>query len=256
LTRALLALAAALFVAALSGCGEDTEAAPKGSPADRHGSGAVDTVVLGEEIRARLVAASDLYAERRPGDARIHLRVAAQRYPELSPRVAREDARLDREIRAGFERVDALMAERVSFDEVRDLLGPLSDQLLGGALVALVDDEARGDRGLEAEVARRLMTEMAGTFAQGSGAGPAPAAAERLSLQYSYGLLDRAVSIARGLAKSIGTQKEAVSGTLTEIREESFPEGVADPTPQPPEEVAAAAARVNAALARRYSLDG
>jgi hypothetical protein len=252
LRRALLALAAAACVAAVSGCGEDTEAAPHGSPVERHGEQAVATVQQIEQIRARLVAAADLYGLRQAGDARLHLRVAQSRWAELEPRVEPEDAVLAREMSAGFERIDRLMADRATFDSVRDLLSPLSDQLLGGVTAALLDQDATADRGLQAEVTRRIVTEMAGTFAQGTRPGDDPA--RRTSLQYSYGLMARAQAIARGLSKSLGAEKDDVTNTLSNVRERNFPDGLDHPQPKPAEAMSAAAARITAALARRYDL--
>jgi hypothetical protein len=253
LRRIALAAAALASAAALSACGDGNggQSAPQGPPAARHGEQPILVYQRIERVRARLVAASDLYFLRRIPEARAQLAIGGSGYRSLSAGVRREDALLDREILAAFPAVDRLMLQGVAFDTMRDRLSPLLDQLLGGAAAVLIPAGAREDRGLQAEALSRLLEDLNAEYSRSQRAsGPE---ADR-TLEYAYGLLARAQSVARGLSESLGPKKDQVTEGIAGIRDDSFPDNLLNPTPRPVAEVDASVGNVQRALEQRFRL--
>ena len=239
----------------LAACGGDESPAPQGPPAARHGADPVSVLARVEELRSRLVAASDLYALRQDQDARAHLDGARTAYAPLGPRVQAEDPILDREIHAAFDRIAAAIARGEDPDFARGRIGLLGGQLMDAVAEALIAAPARTDAGVRAEVMLATTQSLERAYSEGT-AGP-PNAEGRRAVQRAYGLLARSQLIARATAGSLGPQKDAVVETLSRLRERAFPTGILPP-PSPPlaSEVAKAVGRVQAALAERFALRG
>lgn len=252
MTRARGLAAAALAALALAGCGGDGDGEPAtGDPAARHGERPIEIVLTIERARARLTAASELYATGRAEDALVQLRHARRIWSELSGEVRARDPVLEREISAAFAAVEGDMSRSRPFDTVRDRLSPLGAQLLGGVLDELVEQDARADEGLKAEVLRRLMPALAQAYAQGAGDGPGA----RLSLEHAYGLLVRAQALTRDIASKLGPKRDAAINGLKDLRSEAFPEGAVLPAVRlPPARVQEAAEAVREALSERFGL--
>lgn len=218
---------------------------PKGKPAARAGPAAIQSLTQFELVRARLLLAGDLWGVRRGPEALRWVAAARRAYRALSPRVAAKDARLDGETLAAFDRIGARIRQGQSFDNVRDLLSPLSGQLLDGAVGVLGLRDAAKDVGVEAAVCDRLLSASSEAYAFPPDA-----------FQESYGLFARGQTVARPLAPSMGPAvKHDVIDGLSGLREKAFPEGVAEP--RPPYPVApyrAAIAKARAALAGRFGL--
>lgn len=260
-----------LLLALLAGaCGQsEEEAPPRGPAAERHGERAVAALTRAEDVRARLVAASDLYGLRAVEDARGHLAAARATYAPLSPRAGARDRRLDVEISRAFSLVDARMRRGASPARVEEPINLLTGQLLDGALDLLLAPAARADPGVRAEALRRTSSALARRFAKGSG--PGGGRGTRRARQHAYGLLARSQILARGLSGALGPEREPVVFALGSIRFEAYPLGlsprpptgavVGDPprvTPPPPPaaRVAALTGAVRAALERRFALGG
>ena len=203
-----------------------------------------------ERVRAGLVSASDLYGVGRPAPARRHLARAETIYAAQLGRGTRaRDRLLYREIVAAFAVVDMGMREREQLIVVRDRLGLLSGQLLDGSEELLVPAAARNDAGARALVLSDTLAEMQGTYAAGLADGDA------FAVEHAYGLLVRAQSQARGLAPSLGEQREAVIEALSTLRTRAFPLGIMrPPSAAPASEMSARTERIRGALEERYRL--
>ena len=264
---AALVLALALLVGA---CGQgEEEVPPRGSAAERHGERAVAALTRAEDVRARLVAASDLYGLRAVGDARGHLAAARATYAPLSPAVGARDRRLGVEISRAFSLVDARMRRSASPARVEEPINLLTGQLLDGALELVLASAARADPGVRAEALRRTSSTLTRRFSKGVGSGGGRGTAR--AHQHAYGLLARSQILARGLSGALGPERDPVVFALGSIRLEAYPLGlsprpptgavVGDPprvTPPPPpaSRVAALTGAVRAALERRFALGG
>jgi hypothetical protein len=238
----------------LLACGGEAQPVPLGPPAERHGAAATRSLLQIERVRARLVAAINLYEIGRRHEARRHLADAASGYRRLAPRVVGRDALLDREIRVALEDGVAGMARAAPAGPVLARLRPLTGQLLDGVAQALLPARALEDPGLRAEVLGRVVELLREQYAVGVAARSRPE--RRLGLQRAYGLLARAQILARGLSPDLGPQREDVVEPLAGIRDRAFPLGIErPPTPPPsPLRVSRAAARVQEALERRFRL--
>ena len=241
---------------ALSGCGgAEPVAVPKGPPAARHGERTLLEMEVIEEIRAGLVSSSDLYAAQRAPAARRHAQRARALYAARVARGVRgRDRALHRELSAAFVAVDADMRRSAPLDAVRERIGALRGQLLDAAEALLVPASARADAGARAEVLVRTLDTMDRACAYGLG--PAARLPEgRFYVERAYGLLARAQSSARGLAASLGPQKDPVLLALSGLRLRAFPAGVLRPaTAAPAAEVRERVRRLQRTLRERYRL--
>lgn len=236
------AIAALMLLPA--GCGDD-DRPPTGPPRDRFGSGAVEGVFAVETIRARLVPVTDLVGIGRHDEAAVQLRAARRLWSRISGRISRADPVLEREVSAGFARVESAIARKGTFDAVRDVAGPLAGQLLGGVREELVEKQARLDPGVNAVVIVRLLDRMESAY---EGAGPA-------SLQHAFGTVDRAQAVAREIAGDLGRERDAVIEGLKALREHAFPDGIVLPSEQAPlADIRRMADRIRAALEDRFGL--
>lgn len=239
---ALAALAALMLLPA--GCGGD-DPPPTGPPRDRFGAEAVQGVFTVETIRARLVPVTDLVGIGRHDEAAVHLRQARRLWSRISGRIRRDDPVLEREVSAGFARVESAIARQGTFDAVRDVTGPLGGQLLGGVREDLVEKDARLDPGVNAATLIRLLDRMEDAYEAGDPA----------SLQHVFGIVDRARAVARDIAGDLGPRRDAVIEGLKALREEAFPDGIVLPAQQAPlAEVQRRADEIRAALEDRFEL--
>jgi hypothetical protein len=233
--RAIAVLAAALALVGVPACGEAADPAPVGGPAlALAGERGLADLFAVEVIRARLRAASDLYGLGRREDAAAHLAAAREGYAGLSRRVSVREPRLDREIRVALHLLDRWMAEGETRERVRERISPVADQLMEGALSALVWSAVRFDPRVQAETLRRLLRELDTTYAR---AAPPPAPGDdraRRAFQRAYGLLARAQIVASDIQDSLGPVRDPVVLPLATLRAQAFPGDLGPPPP--PEE--------------------
>ena len=242
-----LFLLLALCALVAGGCGGDDDAPAAGPPSERFGEAPVRGVLAVEEIRAELVAASDLYAIGRRENALIHLRAARNLWSLVSAPVRRGDAVLEREVSAAFGLVEATMSRATTFDTVRDRLSPLGAQLLGGVREELVPDkEARLDPGVSAAVVVRLLDQAESEYAEGG-------VRER---EHAFGLIDRSQATAREIAGDLGGRRDAVIEGLKALRDAAFPDELLTPPAEQGEltDFAQRAEEIRAALRDRFDL--
>jgi hypothetical protein len=245
-------LALALAGAAPAGCGEDDEP-PQGPPAARHGEGPIRDLLAVQAVGARLEAAADQAAKGSFPDAREQLRLARRGYGRVSPRVAGEDAVLDREVRAALGAVDAALARRDPPAAVGERINPLKGQLLDGVEDALVERRVRNDSGLRAEVASRGLDAFEREYAAAVRDGPRGRG--RLAFQHSYGLMVKSLGKVLSIADELGAQRGPVLVDLIALRDRTFPsQSAAPPAPRPAAEVISAADRAQRGLAERWGL--
>ena len=240
--RAVAAAAAAL---ALAGCGSDEGGVPRGDPAVRHGEAAVRDYLAVEEVRSHLAAASDYYYSGGSAPtARTLVGQAHDRYRSLGVRVKARDAVLDREIEVAFGRADRALARGATPDGARDTIAPLLDQLLDGAVQALVPRDARQDPGLQAGVMAQLLERINVLSSTGL---PQLVAQE-------WGYLRRAQALHVALSEDLGPQKDAVTDAFGSLRDKSFPGGARQPSDADPEPPAQAIDRIRKAVEDRFGL--
>jgi hypothetical protein len=244
-------IAAALVVA---GCGGGTSSAPQGNPDARHGAAAVDSYASVELLRALLIASFDGYnAGGSAADARHQLQRARAAYAPLSPRVAAADPVLEREVTFRFDLLARDLQRGVRPDHYGALAGPLSDQLMDGVSQALVEPQARSDRGLQAEALRRVTSRLAATYdAATSGAADATA---RVAFQESWGLWRRAQALTALLKPALGGATGTVGNTLNALRGSAFPDGPVEPGSPPTAKVDKAGIRIVTALTKRFGFN-
>lgn len=251
-----IAAAAAALAFAIAGCGgsgSGSGGVVKGNPDSRHGPTAVDDYASVELLRARLVASSDsYYAGGSAEDARTQLQRARAAYDVLAERVKKNDPVVDREVTARFDVVAGFMRRGVAPDRYRDLVTPLSDQLMDGVVQALVSQAARTDRGVQAEALRRVTTRLAATYDASAGASDENTA--RLAFEESWGLWRRALSLTTLIKPDLGAQKNAVAGALNGLRDQAFSQGPSILDAPPAERVDAVQAKVSDALNKRFQL--
>jgi len=248
------AAAACLVIAlALAGCGGSGPAVPKGSPDARHGPGAIDAYAQVELLRALLVASSDsFYAGGSADDARSQLRRARAAYDQLGARVGKADPVVHHEVVVRFDRAARELRQGVAPDHYRDIVGPLSDQLMDGVTQALVPPGARSDPGVQAEALRRVALRLAATYDDaGSGGGDARS---RLTFEEAWGLWRRAQALETLLGSDLGSQQDALAAALNDLRGPAFPNGPSEPGQPATPKVDKAAARVVGGLDKRFGL--
>ncbi|MFL5828011.1 MAG: hypothetical protein ACJ76V_15935 [Thermoleophilaceae bacterium] len=248
------ALAAALLAAGCGGSGGTTAPAPKGPPSARHHGKAADYLTDVERTRAGLVAAADLVYIIHPVGARDQVQFASKAYAPLSADVAARIPALDREIRAAFGTNDQLIARRAPFASLQVRLGLVQGQLLDAAYGAISSEAARSDPGVQAVALDRLNAQMASSYA--AAARNWNTARGRQQYETAWGLFSRVQALWRAIGAPLGPQKNAVGNALDTIRTQAFPFGAGQPhTLSPkPAAVAAQAAKIHAAVGRRFGM--
>lgn len=236
---------AALGAVAGCGSGGDGGGIPEGPPAGRHGAAAVESLTHTERIRARLTAASNVYALGERDAAQLHLEQAGRLWEARAGAVRRGDRVLAREIDVAFERVVEQMAGAASFDSVRDRLAPLNGQLLDGVREEVAPKDARLDPGVQAAVLVDLLQRLEAEYARGGVA----------ELQHAYGLVVRCQAVARELAGALGPRRPDVVDALRNLRSSAFPDGAGLPDPPTPaEDVARRSREIRGAVSERFAL--
>jgi hypothetical protein len=249
--RAAALVALALLIA---GCGSGSSSVPRGNPDGRYGPNAVDDYAAVELLRAQLIASSDsYYAGGSATDARIQLQQARAAYDVLAARVRAKDPVVDREVIARFNVVQRDIRDGIAPDHYRDLVGPLSDQLMDGVSQALVSPKARSDRGMQAEALRRVTTRLAATY--DAAAGGADQTTTRLAFQVAWGLWRRALSLNTLIRPDLGSEKDTISNTLANLRGSAFPNGPRIVDSPPAQKVDRASTKVVDALDKRFGFE-
>lgn len=248
------AVAACLATAApLGGCGGSSPKVPHGNPDARRGAQAVDHYAQVEFLRALLVASSDsYYAGGSAEDARSQLRRARTAYDQVAAQVRAGDPVVDREVVVRFDIVARRLQQGIAPDKYRDLVGPLSDQLMDGVAQALVPQAARTDSGVQAEALRRVTLRLSATYdAAGGGTDDTPS---RLAFEESWGLWRRAQALQTLLGADLGSQQGRVMNALGNLRGPAFPNGPIQPDQPAAAKVDAASTRIVRALDGRFGL--
>src|SRR3954471_19642224 len=215
--------AAALVVLTIAGCGSGGGGGhvPRGNPDTRHGPAAVDAYASVELLRALLIASSDsYYAGGAADDARRQLARARAAYDTLAARVRAKDPVLDREVIARFDSLARDIRRGMAPDHYRDLVGPLTDQLMDGVSQALVPEAARSDPGVQAEALRRVTTRLAAAY--DAAAAGADRTSARLAFQESWGLWRRALALTALIKANLGSRGDTVAGSLNKLRGDAF----------------------------------
>jgi hypothetical protein len=251
--RAAVLAAVALLIA---GCGSSgSGAVVRGNPDARHGPAAIDDYSAVELLRARLVGLSDaFYAGGSAGDTRIQLQRARAGYDVLAPRVKAKDPVVDREVVARFNVLTRDLRRGIAPDHFRDLANPLGDQLMDGVAQALVPQDARSDRGVQAEALRRVTARLAATY-DAAAAGAADDTTSRLAFEESWGLWRRALALTTLIKPNLGSQKDTVAGSLNGLRGSAFPDGPVAPTTPSVQKVDGVGTKVIEALNKRFGFD-
>lgn len=248
------AAALAVICVAIAGCGSGggSGGVPKGNPDARHGPTAVDDYAAVELLRAQLVASSDgYYAGGSAADARAQLTRARSAYNVLAGRVKAKDPVVDREVVARFDTLARDIRAGTAPDHYRDLAAPLADQLMDGVSQALVPQAARSDRGVQAEALRRVTTRLAATYDAAS-SGSSDIGTARLAFEEAWGLWRRALALTTLIKPDLGGQKNAVAGSLNNLRGTAFPDGPNLIDAAPAQKVDAAGTKVTDALSKRF----
>jgi hypothetical protein len=137
--------------------------------------------------------------------------------------------RLDHEIRFAFALLTRWMAEGEDPQRVRERIAPVGDQLMDGALEALLPTAVRLDPAVRAAVVRRLLVELDANYRR---AAPPPDDADaRLAMQRAYGLLSRSQHGVQEIEEALGTALLDLSTPLSLLRFEAFPGGLGPPPP-------------------------
>lgn len=244
--RARLALVLAAL-AGLAGCGGSGDDPPDGPPAEVHGLAVVDALTHVERIRARLTAASDVYATGEGDGARQQLATARELWRERAEKVRRGDRVLAREVDVAFGRVEEQMRVASTFDAVRDRLAPLNGQLLDGVREEVAPKSARLDPAVQAGVLAKILDLLVTEYGRGGIA----------ELRHAYGLVVRSQAVAREFAEDLGPRRADVIDALRNLRSRAFPEGAELPaSPLPSSEVAERVNGIREALADRFAIPG
>ena len=245
-------LAAVALALVIAGCGGESASVPKGSPDTRHSAATVDAYASIELLRGLMVASSDsYYAGGSADDAANQLGRARAAYDSLRGGVRRGDAVVDREITVRFNRLERELERGIAPDRYRDLAAPLTDQLMDGALQALVPAAARTDRGVQAEALRRVTARLAATYVAATSSGDAQG---RLAFEEAWGLWRRALALNALIKSDLGPQKDRVSSALNDLRDSAFPDGPAQPATSGADDMEEARADVVEALTERFRL--
>jgi hypothetical protein len=253
LAPCLLAALVALLLAGCGGGGGGGGTVVRGNPETRHGAAAIDDYATVELLRARLVGLSDAYyAGGSADDARLQLERARTGYDVLAPRVKAKDPLVDREVVARFNVLARDIRRGIAPDHFRDLATPLGDQLMDGVSQALVPQDARSDRGVQAEALRRVTARLAATYDAAAAGGDETTA--RLAFEESWGLWRRALALTALIKPNLGSQKNAVAGSLNSLRGSAFPDGPIAPATPSAQKVDSAGTKVADALNQRFGL--
>jgi hypothetical protein len=243
------AVAASLLLAA---CGSTAKPPPlpQGPPTLRHSPAEVDAALTAEQVRAQLVAASSLYGVGKLADSQTHMDAAQSGYAQIAGRVRRGDALLDHEILAAFPVIAGQIARKDAPPQVENRMGLIQGQLLNAAIANAVSLPTRADPTLAAQVTVDLATEGQRDYAAAARNVGSPES--RRAFQDSFGLLTRALAVARGITPALGPQRTAVTGALGAAHNDGFPLGVLQPTSLQLAKVNADVARLKAAIAQRF----
>jgi hypothetical protein len=248
---ALLALACSLAVAA---CGDDDSVSPpKGAPAARHGAQSIDTLFAVENVRSRMLAASNLYGIRSDRDSLGQVRAAHEAYLALSERVRRRDQALAHEFDVAFQDAERGVARGAAIEPVRTRMAQIGGQLSKGASEALTSPDTTADLGVQAELLVRTLDALGREYERGARAGSA--GPDRLAFEHASALLSRAQVIARVIAPALGSRTKDVLDGLNAVRLAAFPLGVARPAaPAPAARVRPQVQRARRIVVRRFAL--
>jgi hypothetical protein len=253
LRQALLgAVLAVPFALAACGGGGNSAPPPQGPPTLRHPAAQVAASLDAEVMRAHLVAASSLYGVGRRAEAQQHMNAAETGYVRLTDLVRAKDPILDREINAAFGVIAGQISAGEAPPQVTNRMGLVQGQLLDAAITDSVDLAARNDPTVGAQVLLDLANQGDADYAAVAAAPGTPAG--RRAFQDSFGLLTRALAIARNLKGSFGPQANAATNAAGGAHNDGFPLGVLEPKPLQRAKVAADVARLRAAVARRFRL--
>jgi hypothetical protein len=247
----LLAAAAALVAAGCGGSSSGGPAPPRGPAAERHPTSQIAAAQAAEEMRAQLVAATQLYNVGHPLESSAHMKAAAGDYSRISDEVRRSQPVLDREIHAAFGVIAGQIAHKAASPAVALRIGLVQGQLMDAAIAAAVPVAARDDPGVGATVISRLAAQGAAAYSAAAREGQTPVG--KRQFQDAFGLVSRALSVSHGEGASLGPVRVTVLKGLGAAHNDGFPFGVLMPKAAlQAAKVRSDVARVQAALNRRF----
>jgi hypothetical protein len=241
LTLRLLGAAVAASVVLTACGGGHSVPPPQGPPTLRHPASQVEAAQIGEEMRAHLVAASALYGVGRQMDAKSHVDVAQSGYARLTQRVRSVDPVLDREINASFGVIAGQIARKEAPPQVTNRMGLVQGQLLDAAIGDAVGSAARSDPTVAAQVLVNLANEGLAEYSRGG-----------RGFQDSFGLITRAVAVARSIQPALGPEAGVVVNSINAAHNDGFPFGVLPPKTPQRAKFTADVRRTLAGVARRF----
>ncbi len=173
-------------------------------------------------------------------------------YTTLTGPVSRQDPVLDREINAAFGVIAGQIAAKEAPLQVTNRMGLVQGQLLDAAIGDSVDLAARNDP----TVAAQVLLNLSARARPPTRPRPRRPAGPRRTQEFqnAFGLLTRALALARNLSPSLGPERRAAINAIGAAHNDGFPLGVLEPAQLQPVKVAADVKRMQAAVARRYRL--
>jgi hypothetical protein len=247
-------LGAAALALPLAGCGGGgsggSSRPPQGDPSLRHSSSDLDAALTAEEMRAQLLEATRLYNNGRWQFSAQHMARAETRYTSLTDAVRLREPALDREFHAAFGVIDGQIAQKAPKPVVINRMGLMQGQLLDAAIADAVSRRARNDPGVGAYVTSALLARGGRAYAAAAREGLTDKG--RQDFQDAFGLISRANSVAHGISPSLGGQRKRIINSIGDAHNHGFPAGVLWPKQLQQVRVAAAIARTQAAIQKRF----
>ena len=205
---------------------EPHEPIPHGPPTLRHPASDIEAAQTAEEMRAQLVVASSLYGAGRRADSQGHMNAAQQGYTTLTGPVSRHDPVLDREINAAFGVIAGQIAAKEAPPQVTNRMGLMQAEACSTPRSATPWTSrlatTRPWRRCSSTCPRRARPP---TRRQPRNR---PVPPDR-GVPDAFGLLTRALAVARNLSPSLGPERRAAINVIGAAHNDGFPLGVLAP---------------------------